>query len=68
MLNILSCGPQNAKLGNIGCGDNAGRIRISNDKLFKFTELYLVNQSPTGLYEEIIDLKTVQPKKSWKAA
>ncbi len=59
---VFACKAQNAKLGIIGCGDNVGRIRINNEKLFSYSKLYLINQSPTGLYEEIIDLKTVQPK------
>ncbi len=61
---IFACKAQNAKLNAIGCGDSVGRIRMSNDKLFNYDRLYLVNQSPTGLYEEVIDLKTVQPKTS----
>lgn len=66
MFFLFACKAQNAKLGVIGCGDNAGRIRISNDRLFEHENLYLVNQSPTGLYEEVVDLKTIQPKVSKK--
>ncbi len=62
MFYIFACKAQNAKLNAIGCGDNAGRIRINNDKLFGYNKLFLINQSPTGLYEEVVDLKTVQPK------
>lgn len=66
MFFLFACKPQNAKLGAIDCGDNAGRIRIANDKLFNSDMLLLVNQSPAGLYEERIDLKTVLPKKDRK--
>lgn len=62
MMFIFACKAQNAKLNTIGCGDSVGRIRISNNKLFSYNNLHLINQSPTGLYEEVIDLKTVRPK------
>lgn len=35
-----------------------------NDCVTNYEKISLINQSPTGLYEEVIDLKTVQPKTS----
>lgn len=59
---ILSCGPETANLllfvpkaGTVGKGK-------FNDNVLNYNSFYLINQSPTGLYEERIDLKTVQPK------
>lgn len=58
ILNLFKCkyGVTNAKV--IGEGESMGKIQISkNVTLCK--EIKLINQSPTGLYENVIDLLTI---------
>lgn len=61
ILKVLSC---NAEKGDLSVllsnAKSIGSILLSTDISGK--NLCLINQSPTGLYEEHIDLKTVQPK------
>ncbi len=55
ILHLFQCRPLKADLSRIGASRNAGNVQsgkeISNCKSIK-----LVNQSPTGIYEQVIDL------------
>ena len=59
---ILTCGPETANL--LAFVPKAGTVGKGkfNDDTYRYSSALLINQSPTGLYEERIDLKTVQPK------
>lgn len=59
---ILSCGPETANLAAfVPKAGTVGRGKF-NDAINRYNSCVLINQSPTGLYEEVINLKTVQPK------
>lgn len=65
MLKVTKC---SADTGDISIlvlkSSNLGKPTMPEDIVPRYNETLLINQSPTGLYEEIIDLKTVQPKTS----
>ncbi len=62
LLKITSCGAERANLSSfVPAASQAGMISTNNG-IDVFNSVVLIHQSPTGLYEEIIDLKTVQPK------
>ena len=58
ILNLFKCkyGVTNAKV--IGEGESMGKIQISKN-VTSCKEIKLINQSPTGLYENVIDLLTI---------
>lgn len=63
LLKFISCGAEKGNLLSfVSSAGSAGMICFSGDLESRSSTL-LINQSPTGLYEEIIDLKTVEPKK-----
>lgn len=58
LLNLFKCKPLGANAEAIGEGNNMGKIKI-NKNITSFKEIKLINQSPTGLYENVIDLLNV---------
>lgn len=58
LLNLFKCKPLGANAEAIGEGNNMGKIKI-NKNITSFKEIKLINQSPTGLYENVIDLLKV---------
>ena len=62
MMTIMSAGKDKANLSSIVKGaSDVSKSRISN-KLNPSDQVFLINQSTTGLYESIIDLQTVAPR------
>ncbi len=61
-LNIFTCGPTTADLSAIV--PKAGSVGRStfNDDVLKYDSVLLILQSPTGLFEKVIDLKTCPPE------
>jgi hypothetical protein len=63
MMKVTKC---NAETGDISIlvpkSSHLGKPTMPEDIMPRYSAVALVNQSPTGLYEEIVDLKTVQPK------
>jgi hypothetical protein len=64
ILHLFQCNPMGMDVSDLERPDgkkgpgNAGRLIVSNN-LSKFDSVYLVNDSPTGLYESKIDLKKI---------
>ena len=61
LMNLFKCNSLNADLELIGGSKNAGSIKYSK-KITNFKSVLLINQSPTGVFEERIDLLTLEPK------
>lgn len=63
ILKLSKCNAEKSDLSGLITGEanNLGNVRISS-KITGQNSIYLVNQSITGLYQEYINLKTVQPK------
>lgn len=62
LLKITSCSAERANLSCfVPAASQAGMIS-TNNAITNFNSILLINQSPTGLYEERIDLKTVEPR------
>lgn len=60
-LKIFSCSAESGDLSSfVPNAAHVGVANISND-LDKYDKIELILQSPTGLFEKKIDLKTVQP-------
>jgi CRISPR-associated endonuclease Csn1 len=63
MIKAIKC---NAETGDISIlvpkSSHFGKPTMPEDILPRYDSAVLINQSPTGLYEEIINLKTVHPK------
>ncbi len=61
-LNIFACGPTTADLSVIV--PKAGTVGKGkfNDNVLKYDSALLILQSPTGLFEKVIDLKTCPPE------
>lgn len=63
MLKIFKC---NADTGDVSIivpkSAHLGKPTMAEDIIPRFDSALLINQSPTGLYEERIDLKTVEPR------
>lgn len=55
ILHIMQCRSARENLREIGGGTEAGRILI-NKNIDKYKQISIINQSPTGIYEEEIDL------------
>ena len=55
ILHIMQCRSARENLKEIGGGTEAGRILI-NKNIDKCKQISIINQSPTGIYEEEIDL------------
>lgn len=64
--NIMKVTKCNAETGDISIlvpkSSHLGKPTMPEDIVPRYSTIALVHQSPTGLYEEVIDLKTVQPK------
>lgn len=58
VLHLFQCKPIAANLSLVGGGKNSGGIKISK-KISSAQEAYLIHQSITGLYEQIVDLLTI---------
>lgn len=58
ILKFFNCNRVNSNLSKIGKGAHAGSL-TQNSKITGSTSFKLINQSPTGLFEEIIDLLEV---------
>jgi CRISPR-associated endonuclease Csn1 len=58
ILKIFQCNSIGADIHEIGGGYNVGRLSISKD-LSKYDSFFMINQSPSGLFENRTDLKTV---------
>lgn len=62
MMTIMAAGKDKANLSSIIKGaSDISKSRI-NGKLNPSDQVLLINQSPTGLYESVIDLQTVAPR------
>ena len=62
-LKILKCNAETGDLSSfVPRAAFIGKASTGEDVVNKVDTICIINQSPTGLYEEIIDLKTVQPK------
>ena len=59
-LKLFSHNPNDLKIPEINIGKES-KLKISYNITNK-DSIYLINQSITGLYQEYINLKTVQPK------
>lgn len=58
MLHLFQCQSGTANLTMIGGAKNAGTLKLNKD-ISKMEQISIVNQSVTGFYEQVIDLKTV---------
>ena len=58
ILKVFQCNRVEGNLKIIGETGNAGKIRFSKN-ISNQTTITIINQSPTGIYEQEIDLKTV---------
>lgn len=58
MLMLFACNSMTANLTQIGGGANVGKLQI-NKNIEKYKEFTIINQSPTGIFEEKIDLLTL---------
>ncbi|MBR0480361.1 type II CRISPR RNA-guided endonuclease Cas9 [Candidatus Saccharibacteria bacterium] len=62
-LSVFNCGPTTADLSKfVPKAGTVGKGKF-NDNVFRYDSAFLINQSPTGLFEEVIDLKTCKPRK-----
>lgn len=62
LLKVFSCGPERANLSAfVPAASQVGLITISSD-IDKYESFEIYHQSPTGLYQSVINLKTVQPE------
>lgn len=63
ILKVIKC---NAETGDISSlvpkSSHLGKPTMPEDVSPRYGSAFLINQSPTGLYEEVIDLKTVSPR------
>lgn len=58
ILHLFQCSSQAANLQLIDGPGMAGRLLLSND-ISKLEDIKIINQSITGFYEQVIDLKTI---------
>ena len=58
ILKIFQCNSIGADIHEIGGGNNVGRLSINKD-LSNFDSFFMINQSPSGLFETRTDLKTI---------
>jgi CRISPR-associated endonuclease Csn1 len=58
LLHLFQCRPVSANLTLIGESKNAGVIVI-NKKITNFDSVKMVSQSPTGVFQQVVDLLTV---------
>ena len=58
ILHIFQCNSSLANLKLIDGSAKAGRIRIVNN-ISDIGQISIINQSPTGIYEQEIDLKSL---------
>jgi CRISPR-associated endonuclease Csn1 len=61
LLKLMSCNSVNVNLTLIGGSANMGKGSFSNN-ISTLDSCKLIYQSPTGIYEKIIDLKTINAK------
>lgn len=62
LLKILGCSASTGDLSKMMPSANQLGKGICSARVSNYPSALLINQSPTGLYEEVIDLKTVEPK------
>lgn len=62
LLKVTECNASTGDLSKLIPSSSQLGKGICSAKISNFPSALLINQSPTGLYEEVIDLKTVQPK------
>lgn len=62
LLKILGCNASTGDLSSLMPSASQLGKGICSAKISSYPSALLINQSPTGLYEEVIDLKTVQPR------
>lgn len=58
ILHMFQCQSVLSNLKLIGGSENAGKIQI-NSTIGKYEKISIIHQSPTGIYEQEIDLKTI---------
>ena len=58
ILHLFQCQSGAANLSLVGGPGHAGTIKINNN-ISNVNSIYIINQSPTGIYEQEIDLKRV---------
>lgn len=58
ILHLFQCQSGAANLKMIGGPGNAG-ILVMNNNITKYNQISIINQSPTGIYEEEIDLMKI---------
>ncbi|MEA4976999.1 MAG: type II CRISPR RNA-guided endonuclease Cas9 [Methanomassiliicoccaceae archaeon] len=58
ILSIFQCNSNKADLREIGGGKNVGALVLNNNVL-KYRSFFMINQSPSGLFETRTDLKTI---------
>lgn len=56
ILHLFQCNSSTANLKQIGAGSSAGTLKINNN-ITKLDDIAIIYQSPTGFYEQRIDLK-----------
>lgn len=58
ILKIFQCNSSGANIKAIDGGETVGRISLNKD-IFKAKSFFMINQSPSGLFETKLDLKTI---------
>lgn len=58
ILHLFQCASQAANLQLIDGPGKAGILVLNND-ISKLEDIKIINQSITGFYEQVIDLKTI---------
>lgn len=63
LVKIFKCNAELADLSSfVPKAAHTGKPLTSEDIFPRYSSVLLIHQSPTGLYEEIVDLKTVEPQ------
>lgn len=55
VLNLFKCASASANLKLLNKGNSCGNIKVNNN-ILKFKKCVLINQSPTGVFEQEVDL------------
>lgn len=56
ILHLFQCNSSLANLAGINGPGHAGMLVLSNE-ISKYDKIAIINQSPTGIYEQVVDLK-----------
>ena len=62
LLKVMRCNASTGDLSLLMPSASQLGKGICSAKISNYDSAFLINQSPTGLYEEVIDLKTIQPR------